>query len=155
MWQPEPMECAECKVDILAIEAEVDPRAVALRFRAQCGHVVSTEVTRALWNAGMRWTLPVVDGASLLAAERYRQVHEEGYTAEHDAQHDPNDLPWAAWSLLDAAVADGPVTDPPKMWPWDADSWKPEHSQMRRLVIAGALIIAEIDRRLRADRENG
>lgn len=149
------MKCTECGADVLAIDAEVDPRALAHRLRAQCGHVVSRDAALALWAAGMRWSLPAVDGAALLAAERHRQVHEEGYTAEHDAQHDPNDLPWAAWSLLDAAVAEGPVAEPPKMWPWGAEAWKPEHTQMRRLVIAGALIIAEIDRRLREERGKG
>ena len=146
------MKCRECEAQILAIDAEVDPQKIALRFRAQCGHLVSREDTLGLWQTGMRWTIPVVDGTSLMTAERHRQVHEEGYTPEHDAQHDPNDLPWAAWSLLDAAVAPDPVIEPPKMWPWEADLWKPEHTPLRRLIIAGALIAAEIDRRLLEDR---
>lgn len=149
------MQCRECQTTIIAIDAEVDPRAISLRFKAQCGHLVSAADTRALWQAGMRWALPVVDGVTLGAAERYRQVHEEGYTAEHDAALEPNDLTWAAWCLLDAAASDSPVHDAPKMWPEGAGDWKPEHSPLRRLVIAQALIAAEIDRRLMESRTQG
>ena len=147
-----PMQCGECSATIIAIDAEVDPRAISLRFKAQCGHEVPPERTRVLWREGMRWSLPVVDGVSLGAAERYRQVHEEGYTAEHDAALEPNDLTWAAWCLLDAAAADEPVREPPKMWPEGAGDWKPDHEPLRRLVIAQALIAAEIDRRLMEQR---
>lgn len=146
------MQCRECGATIIAIDAEVDPRRIALRFKAQCGHEQAVEVTRSLWNAGMRWALPVIDGASLGAAERYRQVHEEGYTAEHDAALDPNDLTWAAWCLLDAAASDTPTTEVPKMWPEGAGDWKPDHTPLRRLVIAQALIAAAIDRRLMESR---
>lgn len=147
------MKCSTCSAVILAVEAVVDPQTINHRFTAQpCDHVLTIEETRELWAQGMRWSLPVIDGASLGAAERYRQVHEEGYTPEHDAANDPNDLPWAAWSLLDAAMADAPVDEPPKMWPFEAERWKAEHTPMRRLVIAQALIAAEIDRRLLAQR---
>jgi hypothetical protein len=146
------MKCPDCSTPILAIDAEVDPRAVSLLLRAQCGHVIPAPLARNLWDSGMRWALPVVDGAALLAAERSRQVHEEGYTPALDAERDPNELTWAAWCLLDAAASETPVTEPPKMWPWDDERWKPEHSPLRRLVIAGALIAAEIDRRLMAER---
>jgi hypothetical protein len=141
------MNCAECSEPILAVEAAVDPRTMGHAHRAQCGHPVSRDAALTLWQRGMRWTLPVVDGISLGAAERQRQVHEEGYTPEHDAGHDPGDLAWAAWALLDAAASDDPVTEAPKMWP-DGWEWKPDHSPMRRLVIAEAFIAAEIDRRL-------
>lgn len=146
------MECRECGTRIIAIDADVDPRSIALRFRAQCGHEVRVEDTRALWRQGMRWTVPVIDGVSLGAAERYRQVHEEGYTAEHDAGLEPNGLTWAAWCLLDAAASDTRTEEAPKMWPEGAGDWKPDHSPLRRLVIAQALIAAEIDRRLMEDR---
>lgn len=149
------MQCRTCRATILAIDADVDPRAIALRFTAQCGHEVSRDDTAALWREGMRWALPVIDGASLTTAERYRQVHEEGYTPEHDAALEPNDLTWAAWCLLDAAASDHPTDEAPKMWPEGAGDWKPEHDPMRRLVIAGALIAAEIDRRLMEQRSKG
>lgn len=146
------MNCSTCGKALVHIDAEVDPRAVTLRLVATCGHEVAPAQARDLWRRGMRWALPVIDGASLLSAERSRQLHEEGYTPEHDASHDPNDLTWAAWCLLDAAASDTPVTEPPKMWPWEDEAWKPEHTPLRRLVIAGALIAAEIDRRLMEQR---
>ena len=146
------MECAECGTSIIAIDADVDPRTIALRFRAQCGHEQSQQTTHDLWMQGMRWTLPVVDGVSLGAAERYRQIHEKGYTHEHDAALEPNDLTWAAWCLLDAAASEKPVDEAPKMWPDGAGEWKPEHTAMRRLIVAQAMIAAEIDRRLMEQR---
>lgn len=147
------MNCRTCNAPVVGVDAALDPRAVGLRLTsASCGHSVSTEDGRTLWRAGMRWTVPAIDGAGLLAAERRRQTHEEGYTPEHDAEHDPNDLAWAAWCLLDAAISGKPSTEAPKMWPWDAAAWKPEHSPLRRLVITGALIAAEIDRLLMEER---
>lgn len=144
--------CRTCSKPIVHIDAEIDPRALDLRLVATCGHEVPQEVGRDLWRRGMRWTVPVISGTTLGAAERHRQLHEEGYTPEHDAEHDPNDLTWAAWCLLDAAASETPVTEPPKMWPWAPEDWKPDHTPMRRLVIAEALIAAEIDRRLMESR---
>ena len=101
-------------------------------------------------------------GAELIAAERRRQVEEEGYSAEHDAEH-------ADGSLSAAAVcyaSDEPVyileegangfffKDP---WPWEQRfdkrpskgnvtlyKWSPAE-RLALLVKAGALIAAEID----------
>lgn len=137
---------------VLDVTAEVDPRAATIANRAQCGHLLPPETVGELWRGGMRWTLPRVDGISLFAAERRRQVHEEGYTPEHDAAHDPNDLTWAAWCLLDAAAADSPHDEVPSMWPFGEERWKPDQTPLRRLTIAGAMIAAEIDRRLMEDR---
>jgi hypothetical protein len=145
---PEP----DCGTPIVAVTAEVDAQAVGHRFTTQCGHQLTTAQADHLWRRGYRWTVPVVDGASLAAAERHRQVHEEGYTAEHDAEH-ADDLPWVAWSLLDRAIHPHPNNPdhPPNMWPRARDEWK-EHPPMRALIIAAALIEAEIDRRLLAER---
>jgi hypothetical protein len=93
-------------------------------------------------------------GADLIRAERWRQVHGEGYTAEHDEGHEEQ--------LIDAAIAyavnirarvkviagDGPgareaLTD--LGWPWDPQYWKPTGDTKRDLVKVGALIAAAID----------
>ena len=107
---------------------------------------------RALWHRGMRWSVEAITGATLGAAERHRQIHEKGYTREHDDALAPNDLTWAAWCLLDAAASEVPSPETPKMWPLGAGEWKPEHAAIRRLVIAQALIAAELDRLLAEDR---
>lgn len=91
----------------------------------------------------------------LIALERSRQIVEEGFTADHDYHHSSGQLAWAAVCY----AAPLPIYrheesyqgfwfhDP---WPWDRD-WdkRGKHSRLRELVIAGALIAAEIDRRLR------
>lgn len=88
-------------------------------------------------------------GAELIAEERARQVAEEGYDAEHDANHEHGELVSAAiayglihtnWPLPGAMRLCG------AFWPWDDEYWKPQ-TPTRDLVRAGALIAAEIDRR--------
>lgn len=146
--------CLTCGTSITSIAATVDPKAVDVVLRAQCGHDLDNEVGRDLWRRlGYRWSVPVVDGASLMTAERERQRTEEGYTPEHDRQHNDG-LPWAAWCYLDRAVNPTADTAPPPAWPWADDDWKPDADEMRRLVIAGALIAAEIDRRLMEQRSH-
>lgn len=83
-------------------------------------------------------------GAELIAAERTRQIEEEGWTAEHDDDHDDQQLVAAA--LCYAGEDMPPVTVPPEGWPFEKDWWKPSETMVRNLVKAGALIAAEIDR---------
>lgn len=92
-----------------------------------------------------------VAGADLIAAERRRQVEQEGWTPEHDAQHGGESLAIAAccyalppqmrkWRTTGV----GPI---PTLWPWNPGYWKPKpDDRVRELVKAGALIAAEIDR---------
>lgn len=76
----------------------------------------------------------------LIAAERERQVTEEGYDAIHDAGH--------SRSLVNAAVcyllhrSSGTV---PLLWPWADRYWKPTGDPVRDLTKAGALVAAAID----------
>lgn len=106
-------------------------------------------------------------GAELIAAERRRQVEEEGFTAEHDDQHDDQSLAWAAvcyaapervYLLEDGSPDEFTFID---LWP---PTWGPEldkrpigfvrnHERIRYLTKAGALIAAEIDRLLRLEAE--
>ena len=97
-------------------------------------------------------------GGGLIAAERLRQITEEGYSAEHDRDH-ANELAQAgAMYALPASERDlterigGPDISgrsylhlAPRQWP---DSWpfKPTpNDRVRELVKAGALIAAAID----------
>lgn len=78
--------------------------------------------------------------------ERYRQMTVEGWTFEHDDAHTDN-------SLVVAAImyAMPPTFVEPFSWPWDK-KWdkRAEKTKRRRLVIAAALLAAEIDRMDRA-----
>lgn len=103
------------------------------------------------------------DGASLIAAERQRQIDAEGWTPEHDAKHDTAALALAAacYALPESergvkrvAVEfrqsgryEGMTREVPRWWPWAGMFWKPKpDDRVRELVKAGALIAAEIDR---------
>lgn len=83
-------------------------------------------------------------GAELITAERQRQINVEGWTPEHDARHDGQELVAAAVAY--ASVGDYHHGWVPDFWPWDDAAWKPSDDAVRNLVRAGALIAAEIDR---------
>ena len=112
-------------------------------------------------------------GAQLITQERRRQQKKDGWTAEHDSGHEYEELAWAAvcyaapstvtaekitlirqWGCNCRSVDECYCSDHPKEcenvrdpWPWDDDEDKRgQHSRLRQLVIAGALIAAEIDR---------
>jgi hypothetical protein len=145
------LACSICGERTTGVQAEVDPRRATLTFTAQCGHLIPREEAKDAWRAGARWHTPKITGATLIDAERRRQPAEEGYTSEHDQSHDTGELAWAAWCYLDQAATGMHGDDgPPRMWPWEPEAWKPEKSPMRLLIVAGALIAAEIDRRLAA-----
>ena len=94
-------------------------------------------------------------GAELIAEERQRQIEKEGWTPEHDAEHNNNELAVAAasYAMPQAArtymiVPDGQYL--PIFWPFDARWWKPcPDDRIKELTKAGALIAAEIDRLLK------
>jgi hypothetical protein len=92
------------------------------------------------------------DGAGLIAAERRRQVEAEGWTPDHDDTHTEGELTAAACCYVFyeggrlMGLKRGAV---PRAWPWEPAWWKPSNDPTRNLVKAGALIAAEIDRRLR------
>ena len=95
-------------------------------------------------------------GATMIAAERFRQMTAEGYNAEHDDGHKNAELTNAAAAYAMAACnqivlpdESLPSSEPP-MWPFAQAYWKPHRDPVRNLVKAGALIAAEIDRTLRA-----
>lgn len=84
-------------------------------------------------------------GIELIAEERQRQIEVEGWTPEHDAEHEYGELAIAAccyaWKEGDAY----PCRQ--DWWPWADEWWKPSpKNRIRELQKAGALIAAEIDR---------
>ena len=94
------------------------------------------------------------NGIELIAEERAAQVAREGWTQEHDDEHEDSELARAAIVYAKEAVAEtqgrtfAPVLGSdgaPAEWPWDAEWYKPR-DPIRNLVRAGALIAAEIDR---------
>jgi hypothetical protein len=99
--------------------------------------------------------------------ERRRQVNSEGFTPEHDDEHDDKSLEAAAACFAvpnmatktlrgEVNVSGGRGETPvwenrkfvvPKLWPasWSPEWWKPTEYR-RCLVIAAALLLAAIDR---------
>jgi len=94
-------------------------------------------------------------GASMIAEERLRQL-TLGFDSAFDRAYYDHQLLRAGicYALVPVARDSGEeaVLDnmPEELWPWDARCWKPG-SDIRCLVKAGALIAAEIDRRLEAN----
>ena len=98
-------------------------------------------------------------------AERQRQVNAEGWTPEHDDEHVNGELAFAAACYASHASARAWVSsdfpdggehyktdEPPNDWPdsWDPSWWKPKNRR-RDLVRGAALLLAEIERRDRAE----
>lgn len=95
-------------------------------------------------------------GLALIAKERARQVFIERYTSEHDDEHDLGELALAA--ALFALPYDAKVGNEPLLKQDDYVGLhialevgcnfivKPDFDNMRRLIKAGALIVAEIER---------
>lgn len=116
----------------------------------------------------------LTDGARAIAVERDRQREKLGWTEEHDDDHDGGQLALAAacyaaasanTPILSAAVSNAGTYYFRDPFPWDFDDdsrprdddralVKPtDEEALRLLAKAGALIAAEIDRRLRAARK--
>jgi len=82
-------------------------------------------------------------GVDLIAAERKRQIEEEGWPAEHDDKHTNESISIAAACYALPANLRFTIMH---LWPWDRKWFKPSIDRIRDLVKAGALIAAEIDR---------
>ncbi len=81
-----------------------------------------------------------MDGLERIAAERLRQI-EKGWTPQHDDDHFNGELAEAAGALaVNREIRDN----------WGL-VYKHRGNRLRQLEIAGALIVAEIDRLQRAD----
>ncbi len=95
----------------------------------------------------------VSEGATRIAVERARQVEVEGYNSTEDADgEDDLALAGAVYALSAAGGFSNRLGDPKRrvwehIWPWAVECYKPK-TAIRDLERAGALIAAEIDRRL-------
>jgi hypothetical protein len=93
-----------------------------------------------------------------IAAERKRQISEEGWTPEHDDGHAQREMAiaaacYAAAPSMVRIEREWVPPDTPKNWPWHFSWWKPGLKR-RNLIKAGALIVAEIERMDRAVHQN-
>lgn len=86
--------------------------------------------------------------------ERQRQIHEEGFSAEHDDDHTNGQLAYAAacyaFATKDSGV-DLQLKEPDTTWPWHESWWKPSPDPKRNIIKAMALLAAEYDRLERAE----
>jgi|SRR6476646_4074129 len=90
-------------------------------------------------------------GIEIIAEERQRQIEAEGWTIEHDAEHENNELAIAAacyaLPISKRTYRDNLFVPTPVEWPWEYLWWKPcPEDRIHELAKAGALIAAEIDR---------
>jgi len=87
-----------------------------------------------------------------LYRERKRQLHEEGWTVEHDDLHTRDQLARAAAAYTLPPSNQGRM----QLWPWSIRFYKvvPDN-RIRELEKAGALLIAEIERLKRERKNNG
>jgi len=93
-------------------------------------------------------SVPAVSKAATdVLAERERQVTAEGWTPEHDDDHNNGELAKAAACYALQSACPGNQGDYLRFWPveWASSWWKPKDSRSD-LVKAGALILAEIER---------
>ncbi|MFV0348332.1 MAG: hypothetical protein ACK5JO_07070 [Halodesulfovibrio sp.] len=111
-----------------------------------------------------------MNGIELIAAERARQIEKEGWTPEHDDQHEPEELELAAACYAMPPKHRGlklvahhyaydeyghaefvPAVGVPTLWPWEGRWWKPGPTRDRDLAKAGALAAAALDLRMRLE----
>jgi hypothetical protein len=94
-----------------------------------------------------------------IAAERRRQIAAEGFDAQHDDNYPPGTLALAGavYALPNAEAESLHGSGVPvwlAFWPWDRE-WLRKGDRRRDLVKAAALIVAEIDRLDRSERQGG
>lgn len=119
------------------------------------------------------------DVIKLISDERKRQIEKEGWTFDHDDEHEDAELAMAAAlyaspddnlmivNHCDCCKTVKKIDDP---WPWwdsynydryndggvniEDHAWdkRKSHDRIKRLVIAGALIVAEIERLKRLEK---
>ena len=90
-------------------------------------------------------------GTELVALERQRQI-EMGFTPEHDDTHTDGSLALCAWGILGQVTFHQDAWDDDESW-WteraDHVAQKYDTDSLKPLIIAAALLTAEIERRQR------
>lgn len=116
-------------------------------LKAKCDELLRARQVLGADNIVLRDQIPNAQAARDVLAERQRQISAEGWTPEHDDEHNDASLAKAAACYANAAAGLGWKTreTPPTSWPLYGFWWK--HTDSRKsLVKAGALILAEIER---------
>lgn len=120
------------------------------------------ERTRVALTAALSDQVVVASAVADIIAERQRQISKEGWTLEHDDEHEDGSLADAAACYAAttrafkaeefAGVGYKPYTSYSDLWPasWSDHWFRPKRDRRRRLVIAAALLVAEIERLDRA-----
>ncbi len=97
---------------------------------------------------------PISNAMRSVIAERHRQVDVEGWTPEHDDEHDDGAMAVAAacYALADRKALEVQTVRIEGLWQWTGWSalWFKPKDRRRNLVRAGALLLAEIERLDRA-----
>jgi hypothetical protein len=93
----------------------------------------------------------------MVQLERFRQITAEGYNKEHDLEHNPDEfaLAAAAYAINPNNISEDTVNFLKDNgfrgipWPWEpASDKRAKHDRKRSLVIAGALILAALEREM-------
>jgi hypothetical protein len=112
---------------------------------------------------GTRYEKPAQSGVTLIQQERQRQIEVKGYDAARDDKYMGQELALAAAAFALPKDAAGQCIIGPEgwepldaveyIWPsdWDWVHFNTRGARITELAKAGALIAAEIDRRLRAE----
>jgi len=91
----------------------------------------------------------------LVEEERHRQISEKGWTADHDDTHTNGELSRAAACYVGVTYATEERSKTYKnYWPWNIQSYKPSNDPKRNLIKAAALILADLERLLRKEKEH-
>ncbi len=82
-------------------------------------------------------------GVELIAEERDEQINKHGRTPESDRFYADFELSRAACAICYSSPKGMPATIAAPDWAWEIRERK---NELQRLIVAGALIAAEIDR---------
>lgn len=148
--------CAGCGADLdqvriaaccdsPSIPLPVDDRNTLRAPESITGEAMRRQIQAAQDNVQFLHITPTRAAIDVLE-ERERQITAEGWTPEHDDEHENGELAAAAATYATSA-ADCIVHVQPyqNTWPWQNSWWKPT-TPRRDLVKAAALILAEIER---------